>query len=323
MSLYLVTGGAGFIGSHIVEELLKRGESVCVLDNFMTGSKENLNFTSNYELKTNNYELIEGDIRSKDDVVKSLKDVDYVIHQAAFRSVPKSVNDPFLNNDINVNGTLNLLLESKKSGIKRFVYASSSACYGDAKKFPQKEDFNPRPISPYGVSKLAGENYCNAFSETFGLETVSLRYFNVFGPKQNPESSYSTVVPALLSRMLNNKPPIVEWDGKQSRDFTYVQNVVDANLKAAATNGISGSVFNVACGDCISVLDIIDTINSELGTDYKPEFAPKRAGDMRKSYADISSLRDRLGIDSFIDFKEGLRRTIKWFQANQQRLLKI
>ena len=323
MSLYLVTGGAGFIGSNIVEELLKRGESVRVLDSFITGSKKNLDFASINEQRTMNYELIEGDIRSKDDAKKALKDADYVIHQAALRSVPKSVDDPFLTNDVNVTGTLNLLYEAKKANVKRLVYASSSSCYGDVISFPQKEDFNPRPISPYGVSKLAAENYCNTFSATFGLETVSLRYFNVFGPRQNPESKYSAAIPAILSRMLNDKSPIVEWDGKQSRDFTYVYNVVEANLKSAVTEGVSGEVFNVACGNSVSILDIVNMINKTISKDLEPEFAPKRAGDVRKSYADISKMNDMLQLKPKFDFEKGLKQTVEWFMENKEGLLKI
>jgi nucleoside-diphosphate-sugar epimerase len=315
MSTYLVTGGAGFIGSNIVEELIKRGEKVRVLDNFLTGSKENLNFLTNYE-------LIEGDIRSKEDCQKALKGVDYVLHQAALRSVPKSVDDPFLTNDINVNGTLNLLFQAKKAGVKRVVYASSSSCYGDVVNFPQREDFNPRPISPYGVSKLAAENYCHTFSKTFGLETVSLRYFNVFGPRQNPESKYSAAIPALLSRMINGKPPIVEWDGEQLRDFTYVGNVVEANLACAASKDISGGeVFNVACGNSVSILDIVNALNKLLGTNLKPEFHPKRAGDVRKTFADVSSIRKITGPG--IDFHKGLELTVEWFKQHRDRLLKI
>jgi len=316
MSLYLVTGGAGFIGSNIVEELLRRGESVRVLDSFITGSKDNLSFSDNYE-------LIEGDIRSKEDVQKALKDVDYVIHQAALRSVPKSVDDPFMTNDININGTLNMLFESKKAKVKRFVYASSSSCYGDVEHFPQKEDFNPKPISPYGVSKLAGENYCISFSATFGLETVSLRYFNVFGPRQNPESKYSAAIPALLSRMLNKKSPIVDWDGKQSRDFTYVHNVVEANLKSAVTEGVAGEVYNVACGASVSILEIVEMINEILGEDLEPEYAPKRSGDVRKTYADITNINEKLSLGPSVDFREGLKKTIDWFSKNRERLLSI
>jgi nucleoside-diphosphate-sugar epimerase len=321
MTTYLVTGGAGFIGSNIVEELLKRGETVRVLDNFLTGSKENLDFINSYELSAMSYELIEGDIRSKEDCQKALKGVDYVLHQAALRSVPKSVDDPFLTNDINVSGTLNLLFEAKKAGVKRLVYASSSSCYGDVVNFPQREDFNPRPISPYGVSKLAAENYCHTFSKTFGLETVSLRYFNVFGPRQNPESKYSAAIPALLSRMINNKPPIVEWDGEQSRDFVYVGDVVQANLACAMAEGMSGKVFNVGCGRSISILDIVNSLNKLLGTDLKPEFHPKRAGDVRKTYADVSNIREITGPG--IDFHKGLELTVDWFSQNRDRLLRI
>ncbi|UCH12387.1 MAG: SDR family oxidoreductase [Candidatus Omnitrophota bacterium] len=311
MALYLVTGGAGFIGSNIVEELLKRGESVRVLDNFITGKRENLSpFMDKIE-------LIEGDIRSKNDLKKALKGADYILHQAALHSVPKSVDDPFLTNDINVNGTLNLLFESKKAKIKRVVYASSSSVYGNAKNFPQKEDFDPQPISPYGVSKLAGENYCEAFSETFGLETVSLRYFNVFGPRQNPESKYSACIPAFLSRMLNGKPPIVEWDGKQSRDFTYVSDVVEANLKATVAKGISGEVFNIACGRSISVLDIANTINTILGKSLKFKHAPKRQGDVRKTYADITKMEKLLDLKPKIQFRKGLEKTIDWFKKDK------
>ncbi len=315
MSLYLVTGGAGFIGSNIVEKLLERGENVRVLDNFITGSKKNLEFATQYSIHNTQYQLIEGDIRSKSDLKKALKGVDYVIHQAALRSVPKSVDDPFLTNEINVNGTLNLLFQAKKAKVKRLVYASSSSVYGDVKKFPQKETFSCRPISPYGVSKLAAENYCIAFSATFGLETVSLRYFNVFGPRQNPESRYSACIPALISRMLENKSPVIEWDGKQSRDFTFVSNVVDANLRAAVAKGISGEVFNVACGQNISVLAVAGMINDKLGTDIKPKYAPKRNGDVRKTYADITKMKKMLGLQPKVEFKEGLIKTLKWFRG--------
>ena len=311
MEKYLVTGGAGFIGSNIVEELLRRGESVRVLDNFSSGKQENLSFA--YNLQSTIYNLQRGDIRSKSDLRKALKGVDYVLHQAAIRSVPKSVDNPFLTNDVNVNGTLNLLLEAKKAKVKRLVYASSSSVYGDVKNFPQKEDFTPKPISPYGVSKLAAENYCIAFSATFGLETVSLRYFNVFGPRQNPESKYSACIPAFLSRMLNNKPPIIEWDGKQSRDFTYVSNVVDANLKATVKKGISGKVFNVACGETIQVLEIANMLNKILDKHLKPEYAPKRAGDVRKTYADITKIKNLLNFKPKVNFKQGLEKTVEWF----------
>lgn len=309
MAKYLVTGGAGFIGSNIVEELVRRRAEVRVLDSLITGSMDNL------KPFMDKIEFIKGDIRSKDDAARALEGIDYVIHQAALRSVPKSVDDPFTTNDINVSGTLNLLFEAKKAGVKRVVYASSSSAYGDAKRFPQKETDLPMPISPYGVSKLAAENYCVMFAKTFGLETVSLRYFNVFGPRQNPESKYSAVIPAFLFQMMKGDSPVVEWDGKQSRDFTYVGNVVEANLKACTVPGISGEVFNVACGTTTSVIDIVNSLNKILGTNIKPKRAPKRHGDVRKTRADISKLKKLLGMKKFVQFNEGLEATVKWFKT--------
>lgn len=308
MARYLVTGGAGFIGSNIAEELVRRGTGVRVLDSLITGNPDNI---GPFRKKI---DFIEGDIRDKKALKRALKGVDYVIHQAALRSVPKSVDDPFTTNDINVFGTLNLLMESKKAGVKRVVYASSSSAYGDAGHFPQKETDSPVPISPYGVSKLAAENYCVTFAKTFGLETVSLRYFNVFGPRQNPESKYSAVVPIFIFNMFNGKPPVVEWDGRQSRDFTYVGNVVEANLNACLIPGISGEVINVACGSTTSVMDIVGSINRILGASIKPSFAPKRPGDVRKTYADIGKMKRLLRIKKLIQFEEGIKLTVDWFK---------
>ena len=308
MAKYLVTGGAGFIGSNIVEELVRRKASVRVLDSLITGNMDNIR---PFEKKI---DFIKGDIRDRMALKRALKGIDYVIHQAALRSVPKSVDDPFTTNDINVFGTLNLLMESKKAGVKRVVYASSSSAYGDVKKFPQKETDLPKPISPYGVSKLAAENYCITFARTFGLETVSLRYFNVFGPRQNPESKYSAVVPVFIFNMFNGKSPIVEWDGRQSRDFTYVGNVVEANLNACVIPGISGEVFNIACGSTTSVMDIVNDINKILGTSIKPIFAPKRSGDVRKTYADIGKMKRLLKIKKLVKFEDGIKRTVEWFR---------
>lgn len=308
MAKYLVTGGAGFIGSNIVEELVRRGEEVRVLDDLSTGSKENL------KPFMNRIELIEGDIRDKKILPDALRGIDFVIHQAALRSVAKSVEDPFATNDVNVFGTLNLLVAAKEAKVKRLVYASSSSAYGDVKTFPQKETARPVPISPYGVSKLAAENYCITFAKTFGLETVSLRYFNVFGPRQNPESRYSAAIPAILVKMLKNERPIAEWDGKQSRDFTYVANVVQANLRACIVPKISGEVFNVACGTTTSILDIIRETNKMLGLKLKPEYGPKRPGDVRKSYADISKMKKVLGVKDIVGFEAGLKLTIDWFK---------
>lgn len=310
MEKYLVTGGAGFIGSNIVEELLRKGHKVKVIDNFITGRRENI------APFLNDIELIEDDIRNMDAVRRAVKGVDYVLHQAALRSVPKSVDDPAFTNDINVSGTLNILMASKEMGIKRVVYASSSSAYGDCKVLPEKEDFLPRPISPYGVSKLTGEYYGYTFSKTFGLAVVSLRYFNVFGPRQNPESKYSAVIPAFISKMLDGKCPVIEGDGHQSRDFTYVENVVAANLAAAKTEGIGGEIFNVACGKAYSVLDIVKHLNKLLGKNIEPEFAPARRGDVQKTIADISKMKNILKLDPRIDFRTGLKKTLEWFQSD-------
>ncbi|MFA5147239.1 MAG: SDR family oxidoreductase [Candidatus Omnitrophota bacterium] len=310
MARYLVTGGAGFIGSNIVEELVRRGAEVAVLDNFITGKRENLAPFSG------RIELIEGDIRDGKALAVALKGVDFVIHQAALRSVPKSVDDPFSTNDINITGTLKLLASAKSAGVKRLVYASSSSVYGDVRKFPQRESDVTSPISPYGVSKLAAECYCVTFARTFGLETVSLRYFNVFGPRQNPESKYSAVIPAFLFNMVKGESPVVEWDGRQARDFTYVGNVVKANLKACVTPGISGEVFNVACGTSKSVIDIVRALNKILKTDVKPRYAPKRSGDVRKTYADTAKMKRLLKLGRLVQFEEGLRLTVEWFRKN-------
>ncbi|MDD3905511.1 MAG: SDR family oxidoreductase [Candidatus Omnitrophica bacterium] len=308
MAKYLVTGGAGFIGSNIVEELVRRKQKVRVFDSFITGKRENLAPFSGV------IEIVKGDIRDAAALKRALKGIDYVIHQAALRSVPKSVDDPFTTNDINVFGTLNLLMECKKAGIKRVVYASSSSVYGDAKTFPQRESDYASPISPYGVSKLAAENYCVTFAKTFGLETVSLRYFNVFGPRQNPESKYSAVIPMFIFKMLKGERPIVEWNGNQSRDFTYVANVVAANLNACVVPGISGEVFNVACGTTTSVNDIVSALNGILKTDIRSEYAPKRRGDVKKTRADITKMKRLLKIKKITGFDEGLKLTVEWFK---------
>jgi len=312
MSKFLVTGGAGFIGSNIVDELVRRTHKVRVIDNFVTGKRENL------EGVMDKIELIEGDIRDLDTVKKAAKGVDCVLHQAAFRSVPKSVDNPTFTNDVNITGTLNVLIASKEAKVKRLIYASSSSCYGDTDKFPEKEKDLPMPISPYAVSKLTGEYYCKTFSVTYGLQTASLRYFNVFGPRQNPESKYSTVVPAFIFSMLRGTPPTVDGDGRQSRDFTFVKNVVEANIKAALLNKrLNGEVFNVACGKSHSVLDIIDNLNKLMKKNIKPKFGPPRPGDVRKTQADITKLKKILKVVPKADFKEGLRETLKWFTDNR------
>ena len=315
MSTYLVTGGAGFIGSNIVDELIARNQKVKVVDNFFTGKKENLSHL------LGKIELIEGDIRDLDLMKKISKGVDFILHQAAFRSVAKSIENPALTNDINIGGTLNVLLAAKEANVKKVVYASSSSVYGEAKIFPEKEEHPASPISPYAVSKLAGEFYCRAFNITFGLETVSLRYFNVFGPRQNPESKYSTVVPAVIYKMLRDLSPQVDSDGKQSRDFTYVSNVVDANLAAASSPDSSGKIFNVACGSSYEILDIVNVVNELLGKQIKPVFGPKRPGDVRRTFADISIMKKILKYEPKVDFRTGIKNTLEWFNKSKVEML--
>ncbi len=306
MDKYLVTGGAGFIGSNIVERLVFDGADVRVLDNLSTGSKENLlPFMDKID-------FVEGDIRSEEDVTRALRDVKYVIHQAALRSVARSVEAPIPSNDVNVTGTLNLLIAAKKAGVKRLVYASSSSAYGDCEIFPEKEEMTPNPISPYAVSKLAAEYYCRMFAATMGLETVSLRYFNVYGPRQNPESKYSAVIPAFIQMLSNDTPCTIDGDGTQSRDFTFVQNVVDANLAACKAEDVSGMVFNVACGNSYSILDLAEGLKKIMGKDIPNVHGPQRKGDVKKSFADISGLREKLGLEPRVQFYEGLEKTVEW-----------
>ena len=312
MSTFLITGGAGFIGSSIAEELVKSGEKVIVLDNLLEGKLENL--ASVMDKIT----FIKGDIRNEKDLDKALKGVDFVLHQAALRSVPKSMTRPLEYNDVNVNGTLKLLKKASEHKVKRVVSASSSSVYGDRDTFPEKESDNVKPISPYAVTKLIGEYYCKLFSASFGLETVSLRYFNVFGPKQSLDNQYAVVIPKFITCILNNEKPPVHGDGKQERDFTFIDNVVKANIKAATAENVSGSVLNVACGVATSVIGIVDEVNEILGKDVKPDFKPIRLGDVKKTLADVTLLKKKLGINDFVQFKDGLKRTIDWFSKEKK-----
>lgn len=311
MSSYLVTGGAGFIGSHIVEELLRRGEAVRVLDNFSAGKRENLDFVKSYPPSAIKYELVEGDIRSLTVCRQACQGIDYVLHQAALRSVPRSVRSPGPTNDVNVKGTLNLLLAAKEAGVKRLVYASSSSVYGDSAVLPQRESQLPSPISPYAVSKLAGEYYCAVFSKIYGLETAMLRYFNVFGPRQDPSSQYSTVIPRFIRLALQGKALEIYGDGLQSRDFTYVSNVVEANLLAALAARASGEVINIACGKKHTVLDIANSLSRILGKKVVLRHSPPRLGDVRYTFADISKARLLLGYEPQVTFEEGLKNCLK------------
>lgn len=327
----LVTGGAGFIGSHIVDELLRRKYSVRVIDDFSTGKRENLVFAqsldhrlksgatissncSPWRMNRQSLEVIKGDIRDEKIVGKAMKGVDFVFHQAALRSVPRSIDDPVSTNDVNINGTLNLLIAAKNEKVKRFIYASSSSVYGDTKELPKKESQNPQPVSPYATSKLAGEYYCYVFSKTFGLETVSLRYFNVFGPRQDPKSKYAVVVPIFIYCGLKNKPFEIHSDGKQSRDFTYIDSVVSANILAMTAKNVSGKVFNIACNDKHSILEIAGCVSKILN--IKPEFVykPRRAGDVRHTLADITLAKKFLGYKPLVNFEDGMKKTVDYFR---------
>jgi UDP-glucose 4-epimerase len=302
MARYLVTGGGGFIGSNLVEELLKRGEDVRVLDNFATGRRQNL---TPY---LNDIELIEGDLRSYHTVAKAVQDVDFILHQAALPSVPRSVNDPISSNDVNVTGIVNLLYAAKESRVSRVVYASSSSVYGDNPVSPKHESFVPNPKSPYAVSKITGEYYCKVFHQLYGLETVCFRYFNVFGPRQDPNSQYSAVIPKFLKLMKNGKRPTIYGDGLQSRDFTYVSNNVNANILACEAPGVAGKVYNIACGDSFSLIDLVNALNDILGTSIEPKFMEERAGDVKHSKADITAAKNDLMYKVEVNFREGLER---------------
>lgn len=311
MATYLVTGGCGFIGSNIVEHLVNAGETVRVLDNLSTGKRENI------EAYLPNLDFIEGSLLDEKAVFRAVGGVDYILHQAALPSVQRSVEDPETSNRVNVEGTVRLLNCARKAGVKRVVYAASSSAYGDQPVLVKTEKLLPAPKSPYAVSKLTGEHYLRAFYDCYGLETISLRYFNVFGPRQDPNSEYSAVIPRFITRCLRGQRPIIYGTGEQSRDFTFVENNVLANIRAAAAQGAgTGQVVNVACGRSYSLLDLLREINEVLGTTVEPEFAPARQGDVQHSLADITRARQVIGYDVEVDFHEGLRRTIEWYRAN-------
>ena len=306
----LVTGGAGFIGSHIAEKLVEIGAKVKVLDNFFAGKLENL------EGFRDKVELIEGDITDLSLVYKAMEGIDYVSHQAALRSAPKSVNLPLSYNRVNVEGTINILIAAKERGVKRVVYASSSSVYGDNLQLPQKEEDFPSPLTPYATSKLAGEFYCKMFTKTYGLPTVSLRYFNVFGPRQSLESQYAVVIPKFIKCILDEEPPPIHGDGKQSRDFTYIDNVVYANLLALTKEGVDGEIFNTGEGKTISILELVDYLSRIAGKEVKPVFTPPRPGDPPYTMADIEKVSSLLGYKPLVSFEEGLKRTFIWFKRH-------
>jgi len=306
--LYLVTGGAGFIGSNTVGRLLELGERVRVLDNFATGKRHYL-----FPLQ-DRVELIEGDIRYLNVVQEATKGVDYVIHMAALPSVPRSIRTPIESNDVNVSGTLNVLIAARDLGVKRVVYGASSSAYGNTEVLPKTEDMAALPLSPYAVNKFAGELYCRVFHQVYGLEAVSLRYFNVFGPRQDPMSQYSAVIPKFIGAALAGQSPTIFGDGEQSRDFTFVENVVEANLLACQADGASGETINIACGTRVTLNELAHMIGRIVGTDAKPTYQPQRTGDVRHSLADIGKAARILGYQPKIGLEEGLRRTVDWLR---------
>ena len=313
--LCLVTGGAGFIGSNLVDGLLSRGYRVRVLDNLSTGKRENL------VAAWPKIDFLKGDLRSDRDIRKAVSGVSYVFHLGAISNVPQSVDQPLVTHEVNVTGTFRLLQTSREAGVKRFIFTSSSSVYGETKKFPSAEEDLPRPESPYAASKIMGEYYCRNFSALYGLETVVLRYFNVFGPRQNPRSRYACVIPIFLKCFLDGVSPEVHWDGKQSRDFVYVDDVVAANLLAMKKNGISGETFNIGSHSEERVMDCLTGIQKILGVKKtKIRYTPKRAGDIRRTFADISKARRMLGFRPAISFKKGLQNTVAWFLRHPERL---
>ncbi len=307
----LVTGGAGFIGSNLVERLVERGETVRVLDDLSTGRAENVDPRA---------DLVRGDIADEASVAKVLAGVDVVFHQAAAGSVARSVEHPLVTDRVNTHGTLTVLKAALDAGVRRVVYASSSSVYGGAAALPSVETAPPAPRSPYAVSKLAGEHYGRVFTQLYGLETVALRYFNVYGPRQRPDSVYAAVVPLFINALFLGQPPVVHGDGKQSRDFTFVADVVDANLAAAdaPAEAAAGRAFNVACGGAHSVLELLDVLARLIGAAPEPMYVEPRAGDIRSSQADVSSARRTLGFEAKVGFEEGLRLTVAWYRNARQ-----
>ncbi len=307
MAHYLVTGGCGFIGSHLVETLVQKGEHVRVFDNCSTGKAKNIAHVKSQ------IEFVDGDLRELDAVHRAVAGIDYVFHQGARPSVARSVADPILSNNVNINGTLNLLVAARDAAVKRVVYAASSSAYGNTPTLPRSEMLSPQPASPYAITKYVGECYCRVFTQVFGLETVALRYFNIFGPRQDPTSQYSAVIPKFIHAYLHGNSPAIEGDGKQSRDFTYIANAVHANLLACHAEGVAGEVFNIGCGQQTSINGLASLIGEMMETDAKPVYTSSRPGDVRHSRADIHKAQQLLGYEPQVELKAGLRRTIDWF----------
>jgi len=308
MAHYLVTGGAGFIGSHLTEELVRRGHRVRVADNLSTGKRSNLDHVQGVE-------FLEGDLADLDFAHRAVAGCEYVLHQAAIPSVPRSVKDPITSNRANVDATVNTLVAARDAGVKRLVFAASSSAYGNTPTLPKHEEMPTSPLSPYALQKVVGEQYLQMFTRLYGLETVSIRYFNVFGPRQDPSSPYSGVISVFASALIDNRSPKIYGDGEQTRDFTYVANVVDGVLRACEAPGASGEVINVATGGRISLNELFRTMRGLVGGTVEPTYDEPRAGDVRDSQADITKARRILGYEPIVSFEEGLRRTVEWYKT--------
>jgi nucleoside-diphosphate-sugar epimerase len=308
MAHYLVTGGAGFIGSHLAEELLRRGDSVRVVDNLATGRRSNLDHLKGID-------FLEGDLADVSVAQRAADGCDYVLHQAAIPSVPRSVKDPITSNRANVDGTLNVLVAARDAGVKRVVFAGSSSAYGNTATLPKHEEMPTRPLSPYALQKVIGEEYLKMFTSLYGLETVTIRYFNVFGPRQDPSSPYSGVISVFAAALLDNRSPMIFGDGEQTRDFTYVSNVVDGVLRACEAPGAGGEVINVATGGRISLNQLFRTMRRMIGSSVEPKYAEPRAGDVRDSQADITKAKRLLGYEPTVSFEDGLQRTVDWYRT--------
>lgn len=312
-SIFLVTGGAGFIGSNLVEALLKRGHTVRVLDDLSQGKQENVDMF----LDDDNYTFIKGDIRNLETCLEATKNVDYVLNQAAWGSVPRSIEFPLLYEDINIRGTLNMLEASRQNGVKKFVYASSSSVYGDEPNLPKMEGREGNLLSPYALTKMANERYAKIYADLYGLDTYGLRYFNVFGRRQDPNGAYAAVIPKFIKQLLNNERPTINGDGKQSRDFTFIENVIEANLKALkAPSEAAGEAFNIAYGGREYLNDVYNSLSKALDKDIEPIYGQDRAGDIKHSNADITKAKEMIGYNPEWDFNRGINEAIQWYKEN-------
>jgi nucleoside-diphosphate-sugar epimerase len=308
MAHYLVTGGAGFIGSHLSEELIRRGHTVRVVDSLITGKRSNLDHIRGVE-------FLEGDLADMDVAQRAVSGVQYVLHQAAIPSVPRSVKDPITSNRANVDATLNVLVAARDAGVRRLVFAGSSSAYGNTPTLPKHEDMPNSPLSPYALQKVVGEQYLQMFTKLYGLETVSIRYFNVFGPRQDPSSPYSGVISVFATALIENRSPMIYGDGEQTRDFTYVANVVDGVLRACEADGASGEIINVATGGRISLNHLFRTMKELVNGKVDPTYSDTRSGDVKDSQADISKAKRILGYEPIVSFEEGLKRTVEWYRS--------